>query len=470
MASTRRSTRIATANNRPAKTSVPRFQNLCGLDEASSTSVAVHREVRVKPLQEKAPKPPGKRAARKDANPAETRARVAKAPEASAAPNAPAATRGRVAEGQAEESPEHVLTHGAERQNVISFEPFIKDSLREMLDEKVRRGVRTFVDVAKTDENGERAVDEAWLGGAPLARNCEPPRDTSSGRVGIALCTYNCGTANGASGTLGRTPFALQKDGFPANLSMRFLMCTIPKLVWHTNKTALHDRYRGWRDFTDAHNERFGMFDLISIALPKVSGVTIALIKFMKARDKDTFELWVLATAAYFATFLRLCGGASNVSAVINASGRLPSNNPWLLYLRELKTIAPEHAVVSFLQGVVERDNIMPHASAIINGKVKIGVETLRRGDEALTRIFSAMFVDEMNALAVHAAVCHDWKLDRDNAHETMESFRRKEKAQMRQVEEAAAKAAAKAKRKARDSTPAAKAKKKALDEAEDEL
>ena len=426
-ASTRRSTRIATAKNRAAS-----------LEKHGAV-----REVEVSPRSEKAPNPPGKRADLHDATPAEARARVAKAPEANAAPNAPAATRGRVATGRAKEEPEQVLTHGAERKQVMALEPFMQGCLREMLDTKVKQGVKGYLAVAKTDEKGETTVDESWLGGAPLARNCEPPRDTRSGRVAVALCTYNCGTSNGPRRTLGKTPFALQKDGFAANLSLRFLTRTIPMLVWHTNKVALHARFRGWRKFADAWKERFGMFDLISIALPKVSGVTIDLMKWMKFKDKEMFARWVLATAEYLQCFLRFCGGASNTSAVINASGRQPSSNPWIFFLRELKTIAPEHAVVAFLGGIVDQASLMPHASALINNKVNVGVETLRRGDEALTKIFCALFVDQLNALAVRVAVCYDWKRDRAYAQETMDSFQRKERAQMLQAAQAAEEAKA---------------------------
>ena len=353
-----------------------------------------------------------------------------------------------------------MLTHGAERKQVMALEPFMQGCLREMLDTKVKQGVKGYLAVAKTDEKGETTVDESWLGGAPLARNCEPPRDTRSGRVAVALCTYNCGTSNGARGTLGKTPFALQKDGFAANLSMRFLTRTIPMLVWQTNKVALHARFRGWRKFAEAWRERFGMFDLISIALPKVSGVTIDLMKWMKFKDKEMFARWVLATAEYLQCFLRFCGGASNTSAVINASGRQPSSNPWIFFLRELKTIAPEHAVVAFLGGIVDQASLMPHASALINNKVNVGVETLRRGDEALTKIFCALFVDQLNALAVRVAVCYDWKRDRAYAQETMDSFQRKERAQMLQaalLAEEAKKSEAKAKRAARQKKYAAK-------------
>ena len=469
-ASTRRSTRIAHAKNRAA----------------SPKKHGAVREVEVSPRSEKAPNPPGKRAVLHDATPAEARARVAKAPEANAAPNAPAATRGRVATGRAKDEPEHVLTHGAERKQVMALEPFVQGCLRDMLDAKVEQGMKGYLAVAKIDEKGKMTVDESWLGGAPLARNCEPPRDTRSGPVAVALCTYNCGTSNGARGTLGKTPFALQKDGFAANLSMRFLTRTIPMLVWHTNKVALHARFRGWQKFADAWKERFGMFDLISIALPKVSGVTIDLMKWMKLKDKEMFERWVLATAEYLQRFIRFCGGAWNTSAVINAGGRKPSSNPWIFFLRELKTIAPEHAVVAFLGGIVEQDSLMPHASAIINGTVNVGVETLRRGDEALTKMFSGLFVDQLNALAVRVAVCYDWKRDRAYAQETMESFKRKERAQMLQAAQAAeeakkpearaarraymkayrARPAAKAAKAAREAKPEARAARRARDEA----
>ena len=108
------------------------------------------------------------------------------------------------------------------------------------------------------------------------------------------MCTYNCGETNGDSGTLGATPFALQEEGFPANKSMRFLMFSAPVLIWDTNP-MLRTRFPDWRKFTDAYAEKFGMFDLMSIALPKVTGVTMDLIKYMQKADEEKFELWVKA-------------------------------------------------------------------------------------------------------------------------------------------------------------------------------
>ena len=355
----------------------------------------------------------------------------------------------------------YVLTHGDVRKRVIEFEPFVRGSLEEMLKEKIERRIRAYVDAAKEDEYGVLTVNEEWLG-VTLARNCELPSDTSSGPVGVGLCTYNVGTTNGARGTLGKTPFALQEDGFPANLSMKFLMRTIPMLVWHMNKHALHARFGGWRKFANAYRKRFGMFDLVSIPLPKVSGVTIDLMKFMKRKDNDKFEGWVKATADYFETFLRFCGGASNARAIINACGMTASKNPWIFFLHELKAIAPKHAVVAYLQGAVDGNFIMPHASAIINGRVKVGVENLHRGDEALTKILSALFVDQKNGLSLQVRACSDWKLDRKNAYEAVDSYARKEKElakKAKKAEKAArTKAAAEAK-KAKKAERAARAK-----------
>ena len=384
-------------------------------------------------------KPRGAENVNPNAPAATNRARVAKPPEANASPNAPAAARARVAKGHAGQDPVSVLTHGDVRKRVIEFEPFMREALKEMLKEKIKRRIKAYVDAAKKDENGGWTVNEKWLD-VPLARNCELPSDTSSGPVGVALCTYNPGHTNGARGTLGKTPFALQKDGFPANLSMKFLMRTIPMLVWHMNKHALHARFGGWRKFADAYGKRFGMFDLVSIALPKVKGVTIDLMKFMKYKDNDKFKGWVMATAEYFETFLRFCGGAPNARAIINASGNSASSNPWIFFLDELRAIAPEHAVVAYLQGAVAGSFIMPHASALIDGRIKVGVMNLHRGDEALTKILSALFVDQKNGLSLQVRACSDWKLDRRNASAAVDSYERKEK-------ELAQKAAAEAKK-----------------------
>ena len=351
-----------------------------------------------------------------------------------------------------------VLTHGDVRKRVIEFEPFVRGSLEEMLKEKIERRIRAYVDAAKEDEYGVLTVNEEWLG-VTLARNCELPSDTSSGPVGVGLCTYNVGTTNGARGTLGETPFALQEDGFPANLSMKFLMRTIPMLVWHMNKHALHARFGGWRKFANAYRKRFGMFDLVSIPLPKVSGVTIDLMKFMKRKDNDKFKGWVKATAEYFKTFLRFCGGASNARAIINACGMTASRNPWIFFLHELKAIAPKHAVVAYLQRAVAGNFIMPHASSIIDGRIKVGVDKLRCGDEALTKILSALFVDQKNGLSLQVRACYNWKLDRKNAFEAVDPYARKEK---ELAQKAAAAARAKEKELARKAAAEAKKAKKA--------
>ena len=384
-------------------------------------------------------KPRGDENVSPNAPAATNRERVAKPSEANAPPKASAAARARVAEGHAGQDPVSVLTHGDVRKRVIEFEPFMRVALKEMLKEKIKRSIKAYVDAAKEDENSVSTVNEEWLG-VTLARNCELPSVTSSGPVGVALCTYNVGTTNGARDTLGKTPFALQKDGFPANLSMKFLMRTIPMLVWHMNKHALHARFGGWRKFADAYGKRFGMFDLVSIALPKVSGVTIDLMKFMKRKDTDKFKGWVKATAEYFKTFLRFCGGASNARAIINASGMTASTNPWIFFLHELNAIAPKHAVVAYLEGAFAGNFIMPHASAIIDGRIKVGFDKLRRGDEALTKILSALFVDQKNCLSLQVRACSDWKLDRKNASEAVDEYARKEK-------ELAQKAAAEAKK-----------------------
>jgi hypothetical protein len=397
----------------------------------------------------------------KRATSAETGARVA--PSAARAPvvrAAPAAPRARVAEGHAGQDPEFVLTHGAARKKVKEYEPFMQDALKGMVQKKLKRGIKKYVVVAKKDENGKLTVNEEWLG-VPLERNCELPSDTGSGAVGVALCTYNAGTTNGARGTLGKTPFALQKAGFPANLSMRFLMRTIPMLVWHLNRRALLPRFRGWRKFADAYGKRFGMFDLVSIALPKVSGVTIDLMKFMKGKDIKKFKGWVLATADYFERFLGFCGGASKARAIINASGMTASTNPWIFFLCELKAFEPKHAVVAYLQSTVDEEFIMPHASALIDGRINVGFEKLLRGDDALTQILSAIFVDEKNGPSLLVRACYDWKRDRKNASEAVDAFERKEKEQMRKATAEAEKAARAARAKAY------KARKSAYDKAQ---
>jgi hypothetical protein len=391
---------------------------------------------------------------------ATNRARVAKPSEANASPNAPAAPRARVAEGHAGQDPEFVLTHGPARKKVKEYEPFMQDALKGMVQKKLKRGIKKYVVVAKKDENGKLTVNEEWLG-VPLERNCELPSDTGSGAVGVALCTYNAGTTNGARGTLGKTPFALQKAGFPANLSMRFLMRTIPMLVWHLNRRALLPRFRGWRKFADAYGKRFGMFDLVSIALPKVSGVTIDLMKFMKGKDIKKFKGWVLATADYFERFLGFCGGASKARAIINASGMTASTNPWIFFLCELKAFEPKHAVVAYLQSTVDEEFIMPHASALIDGRINVGFEKLLRGDDALTQILSAIFVDEKNGPSLLVRACYDWKRDRKNASEAVDAFERKEKEQMRKATAEAEKAARAARAKAY------KARKSAYDKAQ---
>ena len=417
--STRRSPRVAAANNRggPAEKKTTLASRRVDSNPTRFPEIFPPRDA------------PEKRARPNRATLAETRARVA-----------PAAPRARVAEGHAGQDPEFVLTHGPARKKVKEYEPFMQDALKNMLKEKIEHGNKTYVAVAKKDENGKLTVNEKWLG-VPLERNCELPSDTGSGPVGVALCTYNAGTTNGARGTLGKTPFALQKAGYPANLSMRFLMRTIPRLGWYTNKRALLPRFRGWRKFADAYGKRFGMFDLVSIALPKVGGVTIELMKFMKGKDINKFNGWVLATADYFETFLGFCGGASNARGIINSAGMTPSSNPWIFFLCELRAFAPKHAVVAYLQRTVDGNFIMPHASAIVDGRIKVGVEKLRRGDEALTKMLTALFVDEKNGLSLRVHACYDLKLDRENAREAVDSYDRKEKELARKAEAEAEKA-----------------------------
>jgi len=379
--------------------------------------------------------------------------------------------------------PAQILATGPARKKVINLEPFVKASLENMIKEKLKAGKKwcpylQFAKKKKKGENDELSVTEDWLGGVPLERNCELPRgDPSKGRVGVALCTYNCGETNGDSGTLGATPFALQQEGFPANKSMRFLMFGAPVLIWDTNP-MLRTRFPDWRKFTDAYAEKFGMYDLMSIALPKVTGVTMDLIKYMKKADEEKFKLWVKASADYLATYLGYCGGASNTMGIINASGMDANTNPWLRFLKELKEIAPTHEVVAFLENAVAQAMIMPHPSAIFAGNRRVGEESLMRGDKALTRIMTVLFLDEIDHIAVEVTVCWDVKKRGANAREVINEAHEKEATELRRkaAEEArkskkeekeprkSKKEEAKEKRRARQAKPEAKEKRRARD------
>ena len=378
--------------------------------------------------------------------------------------------------------PAQILATGPARKKVINLEPFVKASLENMIKEKLKAGKKwcPYLQFAKKKkgENDELSVTEDWLGGVPLERNCELPRgDPSKGRVGVALCTYNCGETNGDSGTLGATPFALQQEGFPANKSMRFLMFGAPVLIWDTNP-MLRTRFPDWRKFTDAYAEKFGMYDLMSIALPKVTGVTMDLIKYMKKADEEKFKLWVKASADYLATYLGYCGGASNTMGIINASGMDANTNPWLRFLKELKEIAPTHEVVAFLENAVAQAMIMPHPSAIFAGNRRVGEESLMRGDKALTRIMTVLFLDEIDHIAVEVTVCWDVKKRGANAREVINEAHEKEATELRRkaAEEArkskkeekeprkSKKEEAKEKRRARQAKPEAKEKRRARD------
>ena len=333
--------------------------------------------------------------------------------------------------------PAQVLTTGPARKKVIDMEPFVKASLENMVKEKLKAGKKwcpyiEFAKKKKKGENDELRITEDWLGGVPLERNCELPRgDPSKGRVGVALCTYNCGETNGDSGTLGATPFALQQEGFPANKSMRFLMFSAPVLIWDTNP-MLRTRFPDWRKFTDAYAQKLGMFDLMSIALPKVTGVTKDLIKYMQKADEEKFKLWVKASADYLATYLGYCGGASNTMCIINASGMDANTNPWLRFLKELKEIAPTHEVVAFLENAVAQAMIMPHPSAIFAGNRRVGEESLMRGDKALTRIMTVLFLNKIDHIAVEVTVCWDVKKRGANAREVINEAHEKEATELR--------------------------------------
>jgi hypothetical protein len=186
----------------------------------------------------------------------------------------------------------------------------------------------------------------------------------------------------------------------------------------------------------------------------------------MKGEDIKKFKGWVLATADYFETFLGLCGGASKARAIINCAGMTASKNPWIFFLCELEAFAPEHAVVAYLQRTVDGNFIMPHASAIVDGRIKVGVEKLLRGDDALTKMLSAIFVDEKNGPSLLVRACYDWKRDRENAREAVDSYDRKEKelarkatAEAQKAEKAEKAARAKERKAARKAEKAASAK-----------
>ena len=381
-----------------------------------------------------------------------------------AAENAPRTSGGAT---RARNAVDPIAKLASARSEVKALEPFINASLEEMLQHKLQEGVKKYVKFATKKKHCEAdalKISEEWLGGAPLLRNCEVPRNASKGRVGVALCTYNCGVTNGGAETLGPTPFALQREGFPANLSMRFLTRTVPMIIFDTNP-ELQAGFGSWRKFADAFGERFGMYDLVSIALPKVAGVTTDLFKYMLKKDVDKFGRWITATADHLDCFLQCCGGASNSIGIVNACGPTAATNPWLLFRRELKKREPKHAVVAFLDQTIKSDSVMPHASAIINGSLKVGVPNLVRGDEALSRLMSALFLNPANCLSVRVSICYDWKMNRSGARKVQGWYEEKEKFIRLQAVEAAAeerKAATKERRRARDATPEARERRRA--------
>ena len=381
-----------------------------------------------------------------------------------AAENAPRTSGGAT---RARNAVDPIAKLASARSEVKALEPFINASLEEMLQHKLQDKNKKYVKFATKKKHCEAdalTISEDWLGGAPLLRNCEVPRNASEGRVGVALCTYNCGVTNGGEETLGPTPFALQREGFPANLSMRFLTRTVPMIIFDTNP-ALQAGFGSWRKFADAFGERFGMYDLVSIALPKVNGVTTDLLKYLMKKDVDKFGRWITATADHLDSFLQCCGGASNSIGIVNACGPTAATNPWLLFRRELKKREPKHAVVAFLDQTIESDSVMPHASAIINGSLKVGVPNLVRGDEALSRLMSALFLDPANCLSVRVSICYDWKMDRSRARKVQGWYEKKEKLIRLQAVKAAAeerKAATKERKRARAATPEAREKRRA--------
>ena len=244
---------------------------------------------------------------------------------------------------------------------------------------------------------------------------------------------------------------------------MRFLTRTVPMIIFDTNP-ALQAGFGSWRKFADAFGERFGMYDLVSIALPKVAGVTTDLLKYLMKKDVDKFGRWITATADHLDSFLQCCGGASNSIGIVNACRPTAATNPWLLFRRELKKREPKHAVVAFLDQTIKSDSVMPHASAIINGSLKVGVPNLVRGDEALSRLMSALFLDPANCLSVRVSICYDWKMNRSRARKVQGWYEKKEKlirlqavAEAKKAAAEAKKAATKEKRRAWHATPEAR-------------
>jgi hypothetical protein len=208
-------------------------------------------------------------------------------------------------------------------------------------------------------------------------------------------------------------------------------MFSAPVLIWDTNP-MLRTRFPDWRNFTDAYAEKFGMYDLMSIALPKVTGVTMDLIKYMQKADEEKFKLWVKASADYLATYLGYCGGASNTMGIIGASEMDANKNPWLRFVKELKEIAPTHEVVAFLENAVAQAMIMPHPSAIFAGNRRVGEESLMRGDKALTRIMTVLFLNKIDHIAVEVTVCWDVKKRGANAREVINEAHEKEATELR--------------------------------------
>jgi len=152
----------------------------------------------------------------------------------------------------------------------------------------------------------------------------------------------------------------------------------------------------------------------------------------MKKADEEKFKLWVKASADYLATYLGYCGGASNTMGIINASGMDANKNPWLLFLKELKEIAPTHEVVSFLENAVAQAMIMPHPSAIFAGNRRVGEESLMRGDKALTRIMTVLFLNKIDHIAVEVTVCWDVKKRGAKAREVINEAQEEEEQELR--------------------------------------